>query len=90
MSLNERKAVVPENLFLESPTVVEDPTIVTSDEENAPYSIYTPRQKLYLSAFAGLLAFISPLSANIYFPVLPQLSQDYGRSSSAINLSITL
>lgn len=90
MDLNEKQAVRPDSVPLESPAPLEEAVVATSTEDDIPFSIYAPRQKLWLSAFAGIMAFLSPLSANIYFPVLPQLSKAYGRSSSSINLSITL
>ena len=80
---------VPETVLLDS-YCSQKPEILPAAQEAAPYSVITKRQKVFLSVFVGLLAFLSRLSANIYFPVLPQLSEYYGRSSSAINLSITL
>ena len=80
----------PENLLLESSEPSKEEPTVTSIQEIVPFSIYTPRQKVCLATFAGLLALLSPLSANIYFPVLPQLAEHYGKSNSAINLSITM
>ncbi|KAH8811152.1 major facilitator superfamily domain-containing protein [Xylogone sp. PMI_703] len=55
-----------------------------------PYSIFSRVEKGYIVGIAATAAFFSPLSANIYFPVLPELSSYYSRSNSAINLTITV
>ncbi|KAH0555807.1 hypothetical protein GP486_006251 [Trichoglossum hirsutum] len=55
----------------------------------ALYSIFTRREKrfiVFMVAWAGLFA---PLSAAIYFPVLPTLARDMHVSNALINLTVT-
>jgi multidrug resistance protein len=53
------------------------------------YSVFGKWQKRYIVAMATLAAFISPTSANIYFPALNPLQEELGVSSTLINLTIT-
>lgn len=55
-----------------------------------PYSIFTPRHRKILTVLLGLASFASPLTANIYLPLLPLLQDQYHASAQAINLTITL
>ncbi|KAL8946758.1 MAG: hypothetical protein Q9222_006886, partial [Ikaeria aurantiellina] len=54
-----------------------------------PHSIFTQRQRYYISFLAAWGAFFSPLSANVYFPALTTLAQDLHKSNGAINLTLT-
>ena len=57
---------------------------------NGPaYSSFTTRQKRYIVIMVTWAAFISPTSANIYFPALNPLAVDLGVSSTLINLTLT-
>ena len=53
------------------------------------YSVFTHGQKIYIIAMVTFAAFISPLSANIYFPALNPLSHDLNVSNTLINLTLT-
>ncbi|CAK5278931.1 unnamed protein product [Mycena citricolor] len=58
-------------------------------EQSVPYSIYTAREKwiiVFLIAFGGLF---SPLSANIYFPVIPTIALAFRKTTELINLTVT-
>ena len=62
------------------------------DSESAsapPYSVFTKNEKRYIVFMVALAGFFSPLSANIYFPALPQLSSAMHVSTELINLTIT-
>ncbi|TFK77325.1 MFS general substrate transporter [Pluteus cervinus] len=59
-------------------------------EPPRPFSIYTRNEKwmiVSLIAFAGLF---SPLTANIYFPAIPTLVQEFHKSTELINLTVTM
>lgn len=54
------------------------------------HSIFTKNEKALLVAFASAGAFFSPLTANIYYPAIVNLSHDLHVSTNLINLSITV
>ncbi|KAH6679702.1 major facilitator superfamily domain-containing protein [Halenospora varia] len=54
------------------------------------HSIFTKNEKALLVAFASAGAFFSPLTANIYYPAIVNLSRDLHVSTNLINLSITV
>ncbi|KAJ7633416.1 MFS general substrate transporter [Mycena polygramma] len=63
------------------------------EEDNAPaepYSIYSRREKWFIVALIGLGGLFSPLTSNIYFPVIPTLAEDFHRSIELINLTVTM
>ncbi|KAF7365662.1 MFS domain-containing protein [Mycena venus] len=55
-----------------------------------PYSIYTCREKWCIVALISFGGLLSPLSFNIYFPVIPTLSQVFRRPIELINLTVTV
>ncbi|KAI8631942.1 chloramphenicol resistance protein [Xylariaceae sp. FL1651] len=54
-----------------------------------PYSIFSPGMKRWIVAMNCISAFISPITANIYFPAIPTLAQDLGVGIDKINLTLT-
>lgn len=54
------------------------------------YTTFTPREKHLLTFLLGLTTITSPLTATIYFPLLPLLSSHYHASPQAIDLTITI
>lgn len=54
------------------------------------YTTFTHRQRHLLTLLLGLTAIISPLTATIYFPLLPLLARRLNTSPQAINLTITI
>ncbi|APA13187.1 hypothetical protein SS1G_14095 [Sclerotinia sclerotiorum 1980 UF-70] len=54
-----------------------------------PYSAFGLWKKRYIVGMCTLAAFISPTSANIYFPALNPLAADLGVSNTLINLTLT-
>ncbi|KAI1135075.1 MFS general substrate transporter [Hypoxylon sp. FL0543] len=54
-----------------------------------PYSVFSPSIKRWIVFMNCISAFISPITANIYFPAIPALSQDLGVSVAQINLTLT-
>ncbi|KAL8832612.1 MAG: hypothetical protein Q9170_004812 [Blastenia crenularia] len=53
------------------------------------HSVFTKRQKYYITFLAAWASFFSPLSANIYFPALTTLAHDFHKSNTLINLTLT-
>ncbi|KAI1099347.1 MFS general substrate transporter [Jackrogersella minutella] len=54
-----------------------------------PYSVFSSSVKWWIVFMNCISAFISPITANIYFPAIPALSQDLGVSVAKINLTLT-
>ncbi|KAI1373262.1 MFS general substrate transporter [Hypoxylon crocopeplum] len=54
-----------------------------------PYSVFSPSLKRWIVAMNCISAFISPITANIYFPAIPAIAQDLGVSIGQINLTLT-
>lgn len=55
-----------------------------------PYTVYTRSQKRRLRLLLGFVTITSPLTATIYFPLLPLLRTHFHTSAEAINLTITI
>lgn len=53
------------------------------------YSVFSDRQRKFITYMVACAGFFSPLSANIYFPALNALSQDLKVSNGLINLTLT-
>lgn len=53
------------------------------------YSVFSVWQKRYIVIMVTWAAFISPTSANIYFPALNPLAADLKVSNTLINLTLT-
>lgn len=54
------------------------------------YTTFTRKEKRLLTLLLGLTTTTSPLTATIYFPLLPLLRAHFNTSTQAINLTITL
>ncbi|EFW99259.1 major facilitator superfamily transporter [Grosmannia clavigera kw1407] len=53
------------------------------------YSVFTSRQKLFIVSVVTMTSFVSPMTANIYFPALNPIAASLGVSVSLINLTLT-
>lgn len=74
-----------------SPVAAESSTAPTGSQNSSkPYSIFSARHRRILTAILGIASIASPLSANIYLPLLPLLQTQYRSSAQAINLTLTL
>lgn len=64
----------------------------SSEQPSAPvpYTIFTRYQKRQWRLLLGLATIISPLTATIYFPLLPLLRVHFDTSAQAINLTLTI
>lgn len=49
-------------------------------EGQAPYSVFSKHQTAMTIAIIAVAGFFSPINSNIYFPVIPQLASDLGRT----------
>ncbi|KAK5197112.1 hypothetical protein LTR99_000530 [Exophiala xenobiotica] len=68
---------------------------IASDRLNSataakPYNTFTQHQKRLLIVLLGFATITSPLTATIYFPLLPLLRESFHTTSQAINLTITI
>ncbi|OBT68707.1 hypothetical protein VE03_01630 [Pseudogymnoascus sp. 23342-1-I1] len=62
---------------------------LTAVRTGPPYSVFSKRQKQYIVFMVTVGAFISPTSANIYFPALNPLAKDLNVSDALINVTLT-
>ncbi|CAJ2503752.1 Uu.00g111460.m01.CDS01 [Anthostomella pinea] len=89
--------IAPQPSSWERPPSQGSPMTVGDDQESPqhepstrPYTIFTKRHKRLLIAIIGVTSLVSPLTANIYLPLLPLLQAQYHASAQAINLTLTL
>ncbi|KAI9171116.1 MFS transporter R5 [Paramyrothecium foliicola] len=54
-----------------------------------PYSAFSTRMKIWITAMVTFASFVSPMTGNIYFPALNPIAQDLNVSTSLINLTLT-
>ncbi|KAI0101522.1 chloramphenicol resistance protein [Nemania sp. FL0031] len=54
-----------------------------------PYTVFSPGMKRWIVGMNTIAAFISPITANIYFPAIPTISRDLGVGVDQINLTLT-
>ena len=50
----------------------------------------TPRTRLFLTVFLGVMSAMAPLSTDMYLPALPELSSDFGITASVTQLTLTM
>ena len=50
----------------------------------------SPRQKLFLTVFLGIMTAMAPLSTDMYLPALPELGGGFGISASLTQLTLTM
>lgn len=58
-------------------------------KSDKPYTAFPNSTKWFIVVMTSMASFFSPLSGQIYYPVLPILSDTYHLSSTLINVSIT-
>ncbi|BGP49610.1 hypothetical protein JCM10450v2_005509 [Rhodotorula kratochvilovae] len=64
--------------------------VTTATLEPPPYTIHSQNMRWFIVALVSLAGLFSPLSANIYFPVIPTISRDLGVTVEKINISVTV
>ncbi|KAH9988769.1 major facilitator superfamily domain-containing protein [Xylariaceae sp. FL0662B] len=72
------------------PTENAQPSQNRENDNDAAHTIFNPWEKRFIVFMASLAGFFSPISANIYFPALNSLTEEYRVSSTLINLTVTL
>lgn len=58
-------------------------------DQIAPFTVLSERHKKWTIAITSLVTFVSPVSANIYYPALNEMASELNVTSSKINLTIT-
>ena len=86
---------------VEDPDIIIQPLVKPGSKSEAPteapptpspalYTTFTSKEKKLLTLLLGLATITSPLTATIYFPLLPLLRTHFNTSAQSINLTITL
>lgn len=57
--------------------------------DEKPYSIWGPRERLWIVLAASIASFLSPLSSSIYFPALNSIAEDLNVTVTKVNLTVT-
>ncbi|KAL1988854.1 hypothetical protein VTN96DRAFT_7738 [Rasamsonia emersonii] len=65
-------------------------TATPTETPPTPYTTFTATEKRLLTLLVGLATITSPLTATIYFPLLPLLRTHFHVSGQAINLTLTI
>lgn len=55
-----------------------------------PYSAFSSRQKWTIVALASLAGIFGPISSNIYVPAIPQIVDQFHKSTQKIDLTLTI
>ena len=71
------------------PTTSESQSASHKSGEPELYSAFSKRTKVWITVMITISSFISPVTANIYFPALNPIAKDLGVSTSLINLTLT-
>jgi multidrug resistance protein len=73
-----------------NPKMDSSPVQSSSEETRIPYTSFDGTNKHLLTLLIGLATITSPLTATMYFPLLPLLREQFQASAQAINLTITI
>ncbi|PLN85196.1 putative MFS transporter [Aspergillus taichungensis] len=65
------------------------PSTLEAQAPSPPYSAFSTAQKRFIITMISLASLFSPLSGQIYYPVMPTLVQNYALTPALINLTIT-
>lgn len=63
--------------------------VAEPEDGEPPHSAFGKHQKYFIILMVTLASFFSPLSGQIYFPVMPTLVQTYHLTTGLVNLTIT-
>lgn len=72
-----------------SPPNSSDPESLHPVSSGPAYSVFSKPTKRWIIAMAACAGFVSPMTANIYFPALNPIAADLGVSVNLINLTLT-
>ncbi|KAI9902743.1 hypothetical protein N3K66_002095 [Trichothecium roseum] len=76
--------------ILPTPSTIEGANISMSRTTSGPaYSAFSHRTRIMIATMITIGSFISPVTANIYFPALNPIADDLGVSTNLINLTLT-
>ncbi|KAK6853717.1 Itaconate transport protein [Apiospora arundinis] len=67
----------------------ENLAVVSRASSGPAYTVFSTKMIYWIVAMNCISAFISPTTANIYFPALPSIAKDLGVSIGQANLSLT-
>lgn len=68
----------------------EQQTQQKSVEGDEPYSIFTAWEKWQIVILVTLAGFVSPMTANIMLPALPDIASDLQVSLESVNIAVTV
>lgn len=66
-----------------------DPETLSRISSGPAYSVFSPSMKNWIIGMMTVTSFVSPMTANIYFPALNAIAHDLGVSIGLINLTLT-
>ncbi|KAJ5606015.1 hypothetical protein N7510_008796 [Penicillium lagena] len=73
-----------------APEAQKEATPTTAREpEEQPHSAFSKHEKRFIVLMVTLASFFSPLSGQIYYPVMPTLVENYDLTTALVNLTIT-
>ncbi|BEI95796.1 hypothetical protein CcaverHIS631_0107450 [Cutaneotrichosporon cavernicola] len=74
------------------PSTPPRPTIerTQTNSSGKPYSAFDERTKWTVAALGGVAAVFSPISSNIFVPIIPLLAKEFNRSEQDITLAVTV
>ncbi|KAJ3508638.1 hypothetical protein NM208_g15793 [Fusarium decemcellulare] len=70
-------------------TILADPEAMSRVSSGPAYSTFSKNTRRWIIALATAASFVSPLTANIYFPALNPIAEDLDVSVSLINITLT-
>ncbi|KAK4211567.1 major facilitator superfamily domain-containing protein [Rhypophila decipiens] len=73
----------------DSPPAERECSEKSETDTDTPYSVFTKKQKLWISMSASFSAMFSTMSSYIYYPALVPVARDLGVSVALVNLSVT-
>ncbi|KAG7133525.1 MFS transporter R5 like protein [Verticillium longisporum] len=68
---------------------IEDAETVARVPSGPAYSTFDPRTKKWITFMVSVASFVSPMTANIYYPVLEPIARDLDVTIALINLTVT-
>lgn len=89
LALERVSTMVGESATMPGQSVMDDVENMSRISSGPPYSAFSRRTKIWITVMITIGSFISPLTANIYFPALNPIAEDLGVSTSLINLTLT-
>ena len=60
-----------------------------ADEQGPVHSAFTKNEKRFIITMISMASFFSPLSGQIYYPVMPTLVRNYHLTTALVNLTVT-